>query len=274
MTLDINTSLHSHTCYCDGKNTPEEMVLGAIECGCHTLGFSGHYYLNVLGKMEDWTMSHDGEAQYRKEILELREKYKDKIDILLGVELDYFCEKPDFKYDYTIGSVHYVKKDEDWIAVDIFPEKLKEKVERLYGGDFLAYAEDYYSLVKNVIKKTDCTIVGHFDLLTKFNEKYDLFDTSDGKYREIAFDALDSLITEGALFEVNTGAISRGWRTVPYPEDFIMKRMAEKGASVIITADTHSADTILFKYDLALDMLRANGVKNIYTVKNKKIVLA
>ena len=35
-------NLHTHTCFCDGKNTPEEMVISAIEKGMDVLGFSGH----------------------------------------------------------------------------------------------------------------------------------------------------------------------------------------------------------------------------------------
>ena len=33
---------HTHTTYCDGKNTPEEIVLEAIRLGLDTIGFSGH----------------------------------------------------------------------------------------------------------------------------------------------------------------------------------------------------------------------------------------
>ena len=38
------TNFHTHTTFCDGQNTPEEMVLAAIEKGFSALGFSGHGY--------------------------------------------------------------------------------------------------------------------------------------------------------------------------------------------------------------------------------------
>ena len=38
------SNFHTHTCLCDGKDTPEELVLRALELGCPALGFSGHSY--------------------------------------------------------------------------------------------------------------------------------------------------------------------------------------------------------------------------------------
>ena len=37
-------NLHSHTTYCDGKNSPEEMALAAMDRGFDVFGFSGHSY--------------------------------------------------------------------------------------------------------------------------------------------------------------------------------------------------------------------------------------
>ncbi len=272
--MNINCSLHTHTTYCDGQSSPREMVESAYQKGCHTYGFSGHTYLALNGIYEEWSMTPEQEAAYRRDVLVLREEYKGRMDILLGIELDTFSEKPDYKYDYTIGSVHFVKKDGEYIPVDLDPETLTEKIGRLYGGDFLAYTADYYEEVSNTVKKTACDIVGHFDLMLKFNEKVPLFDTADKKYRSLAYDALDTLLKEDVMFEVNTGGMSRGWRLSPYPEPYIMRRIAEKGGSVIITADAHHADHVLYAYDLALAMLKENGVKNIYTVKDGKFVLA
>jgi hypothetical protein len=77
------------------------------------------------------------------------ERYKDKIDVLLGLELDYFSKTPEYKYDYLIGSVHYVKTPNTYIAVDLSPDDLKVKVGEEYGGDFLAFAKDYASCALN-----------------------------------------------------------------------------------------------------------------------------
>ena len=100
-------NLHTHTDFCDGKNSAEEMVIAAIEAGCRTLGFSGHSF--EFGT--DWCMSEEGTRNYRDEVKRLKKKYADKIEILLGVEYDYFSEIDTREYDYVIGSVHYVLKN-------------------------------------------------------------------------------------------------------------------------------------------------------------------
>ena len=67
------------------------------------------------------------------------------------------------------------------------------------------------------------------DLLTKFNEKYHFLDTDSKAYRSAALEAADALLENKELvYEINTGAMSRGWRTTPYPADFILKYLVEK----------------------------------------------
>ena len=85
----IPSNYHTHTHFCDGKNSPEEMVLQAIRLGCPELGFSGHSYL-PFGT--DYCMTPEKTRQYQAEIRRLQEKYAGQIKILLGIEQDYFSE--------------------------------------------------------------------------------------------------------------------------------------------------------------------------------------
>ena len=73
------------------------------------------------------------------------------------------------------------------------------------------------------------------------------------------------------IFEINTGAISRGWRTTPYPAPFLLKRLAEKGADVMITSDCHSKNAILNFFDGAVEYARACGIRRVCVYKNKAI---
>ena len=102
--------LHVHTTYCDGKDTSEEMVKEAIEKGLTTLGFSVHSYMDFD---LSYCIKKERIEDYRNEINSLKEKYKDKIEILCGVELDYFSVMDVSEFDYKIGSVHYVKKSDN-----------------------------------------------------------------------------------------------------------------------------------------------------------------
>ncbi len=249
-------NLHSHTTYCDGSNTAEEMVLAAIENGFDIFGFSGHSYLNFDNS---WCMSKENTAKYYEEIKALKEKYKDKITILCGVEQDYLSETPVDQYDYVIGSVHVIPKDGHYISVDYTAEHLLDGIEKHYAGDALSFAEEYFEMVANVHKKTKCHIVGHFDLLTKFNEQSHIFDTTHPRYVAASEKALSRLIDSGVIFEVNTGAISRGYRTSPYPSRELLCKIKEKGGKVIYSSDTHSVDTVNTSFDEALALVKSCG---------------
>ena len=88
-------NFHTHTQFCDGKNTAEEMVIAAINAGINVLGFSGHciHPLNpeFYKPVDDiWHMPSDKIQDYVNEVLRLKDKYADKIQIMLGFEADYF----------------------------------------------------------------------------------------------------------------------------------------------------------------------------------------
>lgn len=126
---DVN--LHTHTYYCDGKDAPEDMVRAALDLGFKTLGFSGHGY-SVYD--EDYCMSKEDTLKYRQEVQRLQEAYKDRIDIRLGVEMDYYGEKEDYPYDFVIGSVHSIEKDGVMLSVDNTEAIMAQNVERFFGG--------------------------------------------------------------------------------------------------------------------------------------------
>ena len=99
------TNFHTHTNFSHGKENPEEIVIYAIENGFSSLGFTGHSYTDF-----DLSYCMTDTAGYMAEINRLKEKYKGKIQIYLGLEEDIFSkERPD-GFDYIIGSAHYVKK--------------------------------------------------------------------------------------------------------------------------------------------------------------------
>ena len=263
-------NLHTHTTYCDGKNTAEEMVQAAIQHGAVTIGFSGHSPLIIHRTHEEWSMRVQQTKDYQEEILRLRQIWGRQIEILLGIEQDCFSEAPDFPYDYIIGSVHYVQKGDIYIPMDLDPMHLRKAIDVLYAGDAIALAKEYYELVADVHRKTSCQIVGHIDLLTKFNEKHACFDEEDPRYQKAALEAADALLGKDVLFEINTGAMSRGWRTRPYPAPFILKYLSEKKARLIVTGDSHSAETLFFGYEDAYQYAKNCGVRELFTYCNGK----
>ena len=260
-------NLHTHTSFCDGKNTAEEMVQGAIALGCETLGFSGHS--TIEGAY--WTMPAESNDEYICEIKRLKEKYRDQIEIALGIEFDVRSKCDNSLYEYIIGAAHAVRNKDFCFDVDLSSDALKENVDKYYGGDFYTFASEYYEGFYTLCDITKCDIVAHFDLVTKMNEGYVLFDESDRRYRDAALMALDYLLEKKELiFEMNTGAISRGYRKTPYPAEFILRRMAEKGARIMLNSDTHAANTIFTCFEEATDFAKYCGVKSFTIFKNGK----
>lgn len=243
----IRRDLHIHTNYCDGKAKPLEYVEAAIEKGFECIGFSVHSYVPFD---EDYCIAKEKISDYISEINHLKKSYRDKIKILCGVEQDYYSEMPTESFDYVIGSVHYLKTPNgDYASVDNTPEILEELCKNVYGGDFYALCEDYYRTVSDVVRKTNCDIIGHFDLITKFCEKKSLFDTRNERYVSAYTAAIGELISFGIPFEINTGAISRNHRTSPYPAKDVLKVIAGLGGRFILSSDAHAPQNIGFGFE-------------------------
>lgn len=242
----ITCDLHTHTTYSDGKNTPEEMVLSAIDKGLKIIGISDHSYTETDA---EYCMASAKTANYINEITALKEKYRDKIEVLCGIEQDYYSDILPYKFDYMIGSVHLVEKNGEMISVDFSAEYLKEKIEKHFNNDFYSFAECYFDTVGKVIEKTKADIIGHFDLISKFCEKENLFDQNNPRYISAWKKAVDKLLPYNVPFEINTGAISRGYRTSPYPSQPIYNYIKENGGKFILSSDSHSAENITFLFD-------------------------
>ncbi len=242
----ISFDLHMHTTFCDGKNTPEEMILSGIKKGLNTIGISGHCYTEFD---ETYCMKAPTMEEYFTELQRFKKAYDGKIKVLCGIEQDYFAGKPKLNFDYVIGSVHYIYKNGNYLSVDHKESITINDVIVHYNGDYYAYAEDYYRLVGDVINNTGADIIGHFDLVTKFNEGNKLFDETNPRYINAWKKAVDELLPYGKPFEVNTGAISRGYKTTPYPSLPILKYIRENDGKVILSSDSHSAENICFEFD-------------------------
>lgn len=242
------SNLHTHTIYCDGIDTPRELVEAAIELGFDTLGFSGHSYM-AWG--EGWCMSRESAELYRAEIQRLKREYAGRLNILCGIEQDYYSDTPADGYDYVIGSVHGVLRDGEYLSVDESYEAFCRNVAGHYGGDAYAFIEDYYELVSGVVEKTNADIIGHIDLVTKFNRGGELFDRRHPRYIAASRAAALALVKTGKPFEINTGAMARGLADTPYPAAELMRFIYESGGDFIVTSDCHDKRRLDFGFDVA-----------------------
>ena len=251
LNADGKSNLHTHSIYCDGKDAPEKMVQRAIELGFRELGFSGHEYAPYD---LDVCMTKENTLAYRAEVRRLQEKYAGQIRILLGIERDFYGDGDPYPYDYVIGSVHYLKCGDANLCVEDTAERFASEVEQYYHGDFRACVEDYYETVSHVVEKTGADIIGHFDIVTKYNEGNRFFDENSEWYRKAALEALHraasgkrahaSFCREASgkpILEINTGAMQKGYRSRPYPDSFLIEEAERIGLPILLSSDCHDS---------------------------------
>lgn len=258
------STMHSHCTYCDGANSPAEMAEAAYKLGFVSYGFSSHSHLPYKAGYE---MKMEKEKLYRTEIQALKEQYNGKMEILLGLELDADSLYPDFKYDFLISSVHQLHTNENWYPVDHTKAHFDECLKAFGGIENML--KEFYSATITAALRDNIDIVGHIDLIGKFNENNVYFDPTDKKYLDLIFSAIDTIFKKrpDIIFEINTGAISRGYRTTPYPDIPVLKYLAQKGARLMLNSDTHSVKTIDYAYDIALEHCNKAGVKKLYRLR-------
>lgn len=253
----IRQNLHTHTSFDDGKNTAAEMAQAALDAGLTSLGFSGH---SPLPYANDWAMPPDGETAYRAAVAEAKAAFAGRLEIFCGLEWDHTSAPPE-GYDYIIGSVHHLARlpVTPPPTVDESPEASLRALERFYGGDPAAMAEAYFDQYRELSEKPFVDIVGHFDLLTKFDEKTHIFGPDEPRYIDAAMAAMEHLLRADKIFEVNTGAISRGWRTSPYPSRTLLRALRARKARVLVTSDSHSAAAVACAFPETEALLREIG---------------
>lgn len=266
--MTILSNVHTHTTYCDGKNTPEEMIQAAIEKGFRCLGFSSHGYTSFD---ESYAMSPGSTGRYIREVRGLQEKYKGTIDILLGIEWDYYGQVDKEDFDYTIGSVHYIQSPltHKYYAVDYTPEELENCLEEGFRGNVMAMLNAYYDAVADMAVTKKPTILGHFDLIRKMNRGGRFFDEESPAYLHIAMGALEKAVKGGGLIEVNTGGVYRGYRSTPYPAEPLLRRIRELGGKVILSSDAHDVNSLDFLFPETEKKLKELGFQTVEVMTGK-----
>ena len=248
-------NLHTHTTWCDGRDSPRAVAEAAVEKGFDILGFSSHAMLP--GRYLEWALTPEKAPRYAAEIRALAAEFAPKLKILCGVEADwlageaepsreaYSCISP----DYIIGSVHFVRGAGGAIVcVDKSPQSMEDGIRDGFGGDVGKFVSAYFAAVRESLA-FDFDIVGHPDLVRKFNAGGRYFDESADWYVKELERTADAVAASGKLVEVNTGAISRGWLDDAYPSPAFRAMLRERGVGFVLSADAHAADTIDCAFD-------------------------
>lgn len=230
----------------------EELAEAALAAGFVSLGFSDHSYTPFDLSC---CMTPERERASRKKFQILRERYRGKLDLFYGIELDADSAPPNEPVEYVIASVHNLRRGGAWYILDLSAEEQRRLADDHFGGSMTDLAKAYFERVTEFVLRKKPDIVGHFDLITKFSQ----IPEEDPAYRDAALEAIRAIVPLCPRFELNTGAIARGRRTVPYPADFMLREILRLGGKIILGTDCHDKTKLTVWYDEGLRYLRSLG---------------
>lgn len=266
--MAIKADFHLHSYFSGDSTAPmEQMIQKGIKLGLSQMCFTEHMDydfpvtdLDPEGKFE---VNVDS---YLYELIGLREKYKDQIKILFGLELGlqphlarrHAVLAKSYDFDFIIGSSHICNGRDPY-----YPPFYEGRSEED------AYREYFESIIENIKKFKNFDVYGHLDYVVRYGPNMDA-DYTYEKYGDVLDEILNLLIAEEKGIEINTGGVKRGLKDL-HPCKEIVKRYRELGGEIItIGSDSHSPETITAHFERAASVLTECGFK-YYTTFEKRL---
>lgn len=263
--------LHTHHVRCGhADGNIEDYILAGIEAGLQVIGISDHspYFYHAEDQPSPGVaMAKSDYANYINEVLRLKEKYAGRIEVLLGMESDYFPEHVEtyrkayegVPFDYLIGSVHQVS------GVSIFNRNRWKKLDE---AGHINEKKSYYELIEQSARSGMFDILGHIDAMKGY---YPAF--SDIPALEPIDNALRTIGECGVSIEINTSGSTKdcgGW----YPSDDILERALHYGVNVTFGSDAHKPSRVGDEWELVASRLKEIGFKQwvFYRLRKQVIV--
>ncbi|MCD1258513.1 histidinol-phosphatase HisJ [Paenibacillus athensensis] len=257
---------HTHHVRCGhASGELEDYVKRGIEIGLTQLGLSDHMPLLHVDPATYWpemAMPMAELPHYVEECLHLKEKYKEQIDIRVGLEGDYIegCEAEiaaivnAYPWDYVIGSVHFLG---EWDISDY------RQVAGWEGRDVYEVYAQYYDAVQKAVRTGFYDYIGHIDVIKRFGYK------PDRDPWELEKAALDTVKAHDMAIELNASGLR-----MPCAEMFPSRRMLEYcreiGIPLTIGSDAHQPERLSQYLDEARALLKDVGFNEIATFSARK----
>lgn len=262
----IKQNLHTHSQYDDGKDAIDEIVQKAQERGFTILGFSGHGYY----AKDDSSMTPEKTKQYIQDVRQAQQQAPNGLKIYLGIEEDSMAPIENVEdFDYVIGSVHYLEHNGKIYPIDYSQEQFDEMLKEGYQNDINALAKDYYLAIERQAQNPNIQIIGHLDLIAKYNEDQTYYCFDDPKILSYAKVAIEQLVKAGKIFEMNSGAMARGYRNSPYPSIELLKLIYEANGKILINTDCHHKEYLDYGMQICLDLAKQIGFKTLEMFNGK-----
>lgn len=269
MTTSIRTNYHTHSRYCDGDGEIAEMIEAALAAGLTEIGITSHAPLPFE---TGWTMPHARLASYAAEVRELQVRYRDRITVLLGAEIDLIPNAEVERYqqeeliplgfDYFVGSVHFLGERNSPRSFDDTDEGFRAILDEDYAGDIRAMTADYYARMRQVLTIPGMKIVGHLDRIKRWNADHRYFTGDEPWYWAAVEETLQAIAASGHIVELNTAGLRRDLGE-PYPSPAILARIRDLGIPVTVNSDAHSPDDVTAGFVEAVEMLDSLGIRPV-----------
>lgn len=253
---------HMHSNYCPhgSKDKLDLYIEKALERGLEEITFTEHMPL-PLGFEDpspdnDSSMSVEQMKAYFQEVKILKEKYKDKIKINVGLEVDYLEgyeeEITDFLNKYGgvledgLLSVHMVNIEDKYYLIDFSSEEFG-KIVNLLGGVSKVYDKYYETLLKAIksdLGKNKPKRIGHPTLIRKFNKKFPL----EYENIELLEEVVKELKIKGYEIDYNTSGLRKVDCGEIYPSDKFLELIIRYEVPIVYGSDAHIASDVAFGF--------------------------
>ena len=266
----IHTNFHTHTTWSDGKSSADETIRQAITMQMTVLGFSDHIHLPFKN---NFAIVEGELPNYINEIRSLATVYRNEINILCGLEVDYIpgvvenfeTIKNENKLDYLIGSVHMVTKNYPeifWFIDGPERHSYDDGLTHFFDNNIREAVRAFYDQTNNMITKETFEIIGHFDKIKMHNQNR-FFTEDENWYRKLVLETLDLIRQKGLIVEINTRGVYKKRSDSFFPSDWILKYMNDMRIPVIVSSDAHHCSELQLLFPEALQSLQKAGYKEI-----------
>lgn len=263
------TNYHSHCTFCDGREHMEEFIKYAIAKRVAKYGFSSHAPIPFE---THWTMKTDDYDDYVSEFERLKHKYSDKIELFLGLEIDYIvgCTNalmPFFKdkiLDYKIGSIHYLDKLKDgtYCSIDGLFKDFYKGMKELYDNDIINVTKRYFELSKCMVETGGIDIVGHLDKITLHGARFADFDINASWYVDLFVDYLQLIKQKKLIVEINTKSLLEKGMT--FPDKRFFPLINEMQIPITVNSDCHYPSKVIDGFAETYSELKRAGFTETY----------
>lgn len=259
--------LHTHHDRCGhARGNIEDYIKAAIEQGLQVIGISDHspyFHVDEDHFAPVIAMAKSEFPNYIEDVLMLQKKYAGKIDVLLGIESDFFPgnmsnhlrEYQKYPFDYLIGSVHRIRSGKSIFNRNLWKATSERQQRKI--------KDEYYEDIRESAHSGLFDILGHIDAMKGYYPEFSDIPTNE------LDNTLQVIGEKGLAIEVNTSGKTKdvgGW----YPADDILQRAFYYDVSISFGSDAHDPHRIGDDYDLVAKRLKEIGFKEMVYYKQRR----